>query len=111
MNLSLGFPDSDANKQPGEKDNKLGVARRNDLEAAVASLRSWMQEPNSPIRAIRHQPAKPAEYSDYPDGVQPRLRGVLARRGIENLYKHQVESFRALSVGANAVVVTPTASG
>lgn len=102
MNLSLGFP---------EPDSELGLARRAGLEAAIARLKAWMEEPNSPIRAIRHQPARPGVYEPFPEAVPARLRSVLARRGIEQLFCHQAEAFRLLATGANAVVVTPTASG
>lgn len=102
MNLTLGFP---------EPENELRLSRRAGLEAAIARLKEWMAEPNSPIRAIRHQPARSGEYEPFPELVSSKLRNVFARRGIEQLYRHQAECFRVLQTGANAVVVTPTASG
>jgi len=104
MNLSLPFPES-------SEPDRLGLSRRAGLDAAIARLRSWMEEPNSPIRAIRQQPARPADYSPLPDSVHPALRKVLADRGIQQLYSHQAESYEALRRGENIVVVTPTASG
>jgi len=70
-----------------------------------------MQEPDSPIRAIRILPAREGEYAEMPAAVPTVLREVLAQRGIEQLYVHQAESFEALEQGKNVVVVTPTASG
>ena len=70
-----------------------------------------MQEPASPIRAIRIQPAREGEYAEVPAQVPAALGEVLARRGIERLYVHQAEAFEALAAGKNVVVVTPTASG
>ncbi|MBI5282573.1 MAG: DEAD/DEAH box helicase [Candidatus Solibacter usitatus] len=70
-----------------------------------------MEEPNSPIRAIRHQPARPGEFEDMPEGLPTALRKVLEEKGIRQLYTHQAACFRSLQEGRNAVVVTPTASG
>lgn len=113
MNLTLGFPDPDPPAENPELARKraLGLSRRAGLDAAIARLKAWMEEPNSPIRAIRHQPAKAGDYADFPASVPARLRDVLARRGVQRLYTHQAESCQLLESGANAVVVTPTASG
>src|SRR5664279_3813243 len=70
-----------------------------------------MQEPDSPIRAIRQIPARAAESVEIPEAVPEKLRDVLVQRGIERLFVHQAESFEALNLGENVVVVTPTASG
>lgn len=106
MNLSLDFPEPRKND-----DEALGLTRRADLEAAIARLNSWMAEPNSPIRAVHHQPARPGEYEEIPPEIPEQLRAVLKARGIERLYSHQAECRRRLSAGRNVVVVTPTASG
>jgi DEAD/DEAH box helicase domain-containing protein len=81
------------------------------LEAAISRLSAWMQEDDSPIRAIRHEPATPARFEPLPPGVDPGLQRVLAGRGIEQLYTHQAAAFQALAAGRDVVVVTPTASG
>ena len=39
------------------------------------------------------------------------LAVALASRGIDRLYSHQAEAYRAVRRGRNLVVVTPTASG
>jgi len=109
MNLSLGFPQL---PEPESGDDRaLSLSRRSDLDAAIARLQSWMQEDDSPIRAIRHQPAKPGDFVEMSDSVQPELREALAKRGITKPYTHQGEVFAALERGENVVVVTPTASG
>ena len=95
MNLSLG----------------LELAPRGGLDAAIARFEQWMAAPDSPIRAIRHSPARPGEYADIPDSVLPALREALAARGIPRLYVHQAEAWRASTDGKHVVVVTPTASG
>ncbi len=102
MNLSLGFP---------EFSQELAVATKPSLEAVVSHFRSAHQEPDSPVRAIHHQPATEGEYAEMPAGVDPRLRAALAESGIERLYTHQAEAFDQVAAGRNVVVVTPTASG
>ncbi len=56
-------------------------------------------------------PARPARTADFPESLDPRLRGVLAQRGIHALYTHQAQSVAATARGEDVVVVTPTASG
>jgi DEAD/DEAH box helicase domain-containing protein len=84
---------------------------RASVDSALVRFQEAMQSADSPIRAIRHQPAKPAQFEPIPDSVDSRLKGALEARGIANLYTHQADSFRVLESGSNAVVVTPTASG
>jgi DEAD/DEAH box helicase domain-containing protein len=104
MNLSLNFPEP-------QRDESLGLSRRADLDAAIARLTAWMEEPNSPIRAVRCQPAQPGRFEPIPEEVAPALRRVLDQRGIRELYTHQAAAFRALQAGSHIAVVTPTASG
>ncbi|MBN9658149.1 MAG: DEAD/DEAH box helicase [Acidobacteria bacterium] len=108
MNLSLDFPDPN---REGSQEDALGLTRRADLAMTIARLRAWMEEPNSPIRAIRHQPAKPGQFVPMPGGVPAALRKVLEEKGITQLYTHQAACFEILQDGGNPVVVTPTASG
>ncbi len=102
MNLTLGFP---------EFDSETAMSRRAGLEAAVTHFQSWMAEPDSPIRSVRHEPPKPGELVPIPETLNPALRQVLEQRGVRQLYSHQAESVRLVSDGRNVVVVTPTASG
>ena len=68
-------------------------------------------EPDSPIRAIRRTPARAGEYAAFPENANPKLREVLAARGIAKLYTHQALACEKVSAGGNVVIVTPTASG
>jgi DEAD/DEAH box helicase domain-containing protein len=92
-NLSLGFPES----------------------SGIAPLLQHLQElaahPDSPIRAIRHEPARPGDFVPLPGALSPALRDALASRGVTRLFTHQAESFEHAAAGRNVVVVTPTASG
>ncbi|MBX9600905.1 MAG: DEAD/DEAH box helicase [Bryobacteraceae bacterium] len=87
------------------------LARRSGIEGALARFEEWRARPLSPVRAIRHQAAREAEFAPMPDTVEDRLRAGLERRGISRLYSHQGETYQELQAGRNVVVVTPTASG
>ena len=102
MDLSLGFP---------EFSQELAISAKSSLEAVVTSFRTSVEQPDSPVRAVHHQPAAEGIYADLPASVDPRLRGALERRGITRLYSHQAEAFEHLEAGRTVVIVTPTASG
>src|SRR5436309_693945 len=87
------------------------LTRQPSLDAVLAHFRALMQKDDSPIRAIRHQPARAAEYVAIPESVHPALRAGLERRNIPKLYSHQAVAFELAKSGKNVVVVTPTASG
>ena len=102
MNLSLEFP---------EFSRELAISRKPSLEAVVAGFQSLHRDPDSPIRAVHHQPAAEGVFAEIPPAVDPRLRAALERRGIQKLYCHQAEAFEHATKGRNVVIVTPTASG
>jgi len=92
------------------------VVRREDTEAALLSVlkaleieRTLGAEPV--LAALRRFPPQEARHADFPDDLDPRLRDVLRRRGVERPYTHQREVHDAARAGSHAVVVTPTASG
>ena len=87
------------------------ATRQPSLEAVLSHFRALMQKDDSPIRAIRHQPARAAEFAEIPEAVHPKLREALIRRNVPKLYHHQAEAFALAASGKNVVVVTPTASG
>ncbi|MEO8026709.1 MAG: DEAD/DEAH box helicase, partial [Bryobacteraceae bacterium] len=117
MNLELDLFDP-SDRESGDitehlpaaaKDRML--ASRAGLEGALAQFEAWMAKTNSPVRAIRHQPARPAVYQDLPTELAAPVRGMLNQRGIRQLYVHQSVAFDSITAGGNVVVVTPTASG
>ncbi len=63
------------------------------------------------VTAVRRLAAAPAMYAPMPDGLDRRLVGALATRGIRELYTHQAETMAHALAGRSTVVVTPTASG
>ena len=89
----------------------LDTHQKPALNALVARFRSSYQDPDSPVRAIHHQPAAEGSFSGIPVEVDVRLKKSLEKRGIARLYTHQAEAFSALESGNHAVIVTPTASG
>lgn len=59
----------------------------------------------------QHQPARAAQFSDFPDCISPALQNALRKRGIKKLYSHQNDAVEHAIAGKNVVIVTPTASG
>jgi DEAD/DEAH box helicase domain-containing protein len=102
MNLSLGFPEPVQDRI---------LAKRSGLAGAIARFEEWMANPDSPVRAIRHQAARPGIFVDLPEQLATGLKQSLLSRGVHQLYSHQAEAFAHASRGSNVVVVTPTASG
>ncbi len=70
-------------------------------------------EPSLARGVVHHAvlPARAADLVDPPAWLDPRLGTALAARGIERLYRHQLEAIEAVHAGDDVVVVTPTASG
>src|SRR3954451_687937 len=102
MNLSLPSPDFS---------KELSLTPRESLDAVVSYFRDAQRKPDSAVRAIHHQPPSEGIFEDVPAAVDPKLRAILAKRGIERLYAHQADSFNQIQAGKNVVIVTPTASG
>ncbi len=102
MDSSLSFP---------EFSQELAVASRPSLEAVVSRYQAVHRDPNSPVRAIHHQPSADGCYTAIPESIDARLRSALEARGITQLYTHQAEAFEHVAAGRNVVIVTPTASG
>ncbi len=54
-------------------------------------------------------PGRDPVYADC--DLEPRLADALADRGVDRLYRHQVDAIEAVRDGRDAVLATPTASG
>jgi DEAD/DEAH box helicase domain-containing protein len=63
------------------------------------------------LTAVRHFPARAAEWADFPAWVHRDLKAAYAAKGIGQLYTHQAAAAEAVHAGENLVIVTPTASG
>jgi DEAD/DEAH box helicase domain-containing protein len=107
MNLALDFGDPVASG-PAEA---LAFAPASAVQTLAERFAESMQQDDSPVRAVRHQPSRPAQFGAWPEALHPRLRQALSQRGIEQLYTHQAAAIDYALAGNNTVVVTPTASG
>src|SRR5262245_57209851 len=63
------------------------------------------------LTAVRHFPAREAEWANFPSWANPDLRAAYEAKGITRLYSHQAEAAEAVHAVKNIVIVTPTASG
>ncbi len=67
--------------------------------------------PGEVLTAVRHFPAREAQWAELPSWVNADLAAAYAAKGIRRLYSHQAAAAEAVHSGKNIVVVTPTASG
>jgi DEAD/DEAH box helicase domain-containing protein len=63
------------------------------------------------LTAVRHYPAREAQWADFPGWLSADLRAAYNAKGIRQLYTHQAAAAEAIHAGKNVVIVTPTASG
>jgi DEAD/DEAH box helicase domain-containing protein len=63
------------------------------------------------LTAVRHYPARQAQWAEFPQWVHDDLRATYRAKGIRQLYTHQAAAAEAVHAGKNVVIVTPTASG
>src|SRR6201993_971211 len=63
------------------------------------------------LTAVRHYPAREAQWADFPEWLSADLRAAYNAKGIRQLYTHQAAAAEAVHAGKNVVIVTPTASG
>src|SRR5271165_5819186 len=63
------------------------------------------------LTAMRHYPAREAQWPEFPEWICPELRAAYHAKGIRKLYTHQAAAAEAVHAGKNVVIVTPTASG
>jgi DEAD/DEAH box helicase domain-containing protein len=63
------------------------------------------------LTAVRHYPAREAQWADFPSWMRDELRTAYQAKGIRQPYTHQAAAAEAVHAGKNVVIVTPTASG
>src|SRR5271170_405773 len=63
------------------------------------------------LTAVKHLPARAAEFRAMPEWVRAELREAYRAKGIEQLFSHQAAAAEMARAGKDFVVVTPTASG
>lgn len=102
MNLSLDF---------GQHSHAVLNPRDENISGVLALFEQVMEQTDSPVRAIRHEPARTADLRPLPPSLSAPMREACERRGITSLYSHQAEAIDQILAGRNVAVVTPTASG
>jgi DEAD/DEAH box helicase domain-containing protein len=63
------------------------------------------------LTAVRHFPAREAQWAEFPAWVHGDLTAAYGDKGIRRLYSHQAAAAETVHAGKNVVIVTPTASG
>ena len=63
------------------------------------------------LTAVRRFPARAAEFAEWPEWMEERLREAYREKGIARPYTHQAAAAETVHGGKNVVIVTPTASG
>ena len=63
------------------------------------------------LTAVKHIPAREAEFREMPEWVRAELAAAYRAKGIERVYSHQAAAAEMARAGKDFVVVTPTASG
>ncbi len=99
--------------QPRVVSDRTAPGSTQSLPPLLAAMigRGDFRRPELSVRAVVSLPPVPAVREPMPDDVHPELPIALSRRGIKQLYRHQAEVWRAVRVGRDVVIVTPTASG
>ncbi len=92
-----------------------GLASRSEstLETVeeVLAVLSARSRHDDVLTAIKHFPARQAQFRPMPVWIRPELASAYRAKGIERLYSHQASAAELARGGKDLVVVTPTASG
>ncbi len=91
----------------------LAVRARTTLETVQEALGALVARyrGDEVLTAVRHIPAREAQFRAMPAWARPELAAAYHAKGIEKLYTHQAAAAELAHAGKNFVVVTPTASG
>ncbi len=91
----------------------LAVRPRTTLETVQEALGALVARyrADEVLTAVRHIPAREAQFRAIPAWVRPELAAAYHAKRIEKLYTHQAAAAELAHAGKNFVVVTPTASG
>jgi DEAD/DEAH box helicase domain-containing protein len=63
------------------------------------------------LTAVRHFPAREAQWAEFPAWMRSELAAAYGGKGIRRLYSHQAAAANTVHARKNVVIVTPTASG
>jgi DEAD/DEAH box helicase domain-containing protein len=98
---------------PQQAAGHLAVPGNTALETAQEALGALVARYRSEevLTAVKHIPAREAQFRPMPAWVRPELIAAYRAKGIAKLYSHQAAAAGSAREGKNVVVVTPTASG
>jgi DEAD/DEAH box helicase domain-containing protein len=93
--------------------NGLASRSQSTLETVeeVLAVLSARSRNDDVLTAIKHFPAREAQFRPMQPWVRPELASAYRAKGIERLYSHQAAAAELVRLGKDFVVVTPTASG
>jgi DEAD/DEAH box helicase domain-containing protein len=77
----------------------------------VLSSLAGRHHPDQVLAAVKHTPAREAQFRPLPSWVHPELAAAYRAKGIDRLYSHQAAACELARAARDFVVVTPTASG
>jgi DEAD/DEAH box helicase domain-containing protein len=86
-------------------------------QAAIDTVHEALQalaaryKPGEVLTAVRHIPARPAQFVPMPVWLRPELAAAYQGKSIGQLFSHQGAAAELARSGKDFVVVTPTASG
>ncbi|MBN2514502.1 MAG: DEAD/DEAH box helicase [Deltaproteobacteria bacterium] len=84
---------------------------------AKLTLKEWLSRKKKDRRfmenvtSIKHIPAHEGIFAPFAGWVHPRIRSILEKRGVHQLYSHQAEAIESIRNSRDVILVTPTASG
>jgi DEAD/DEAH box helicase domain-containing protein len=84
---------------------------------AKLTLKEWLSRKEKDRRfmenvtSIKHIPAYEGSFAPFAGWVHPRIRSILQKRDVHQLYSHQAEAVESIRNGQDVILVTPTASG
>ena len=93
------------------------AVRRADTSGAIAHVHDVLdafaaRDQNGEIlTAVRHFPAREAQWANFPEWVKAELVSAYSAKGVSQLYTHQAAAAEAVHAEKNVVIVTPTSSG
>jgi ATP-dependent helicase YprA (DUF1998 family) len=96
---------------------EMGVASGRSARATIETVQDALSalagryRTDEVLTAIKHIPARAAQFVPMPEWVRPELAAAYRCKGIRELYAHQGAAADLARAGKDFVVVTPTASG
>ncbi|MCP4131760.1 MAG: DEAD/DEAH box helicase [bacterium] len=79
---------------------------------SINRIKSFIQSRFKFELSARFRLSKTAgSFAPFPGSLVPALKSALSDQGIQSLYTHQEEAFRAISANSNTLLVSKTASG